>query len=180
MLASLFSFCSLPNAAADLLLIPNGLSPALLTLRFIDHDVAQRQMITMAKKKAIIAPTQMKTKFVGRLDFCMNGALAVGGTVATGVVKVEGAGMLFEVAAPVVIAGRVFVPVADAVFAADEAEEGSVKGGKEATARTLGRKSKRERTLEEHGIRIVDDILCTAGPRKELLSCSGVLQVAGR
>ena len=118
----------------------------------------QRQIITMAKKKAMMAPTSMKTKFWGRFDFCMKCAAAVGGTVAIGVTKEVGAVRGCLDVAPVALAGN--ESVADAVFAADEADVGgSDKGGNErvSAAKTLRRRNRKTSILDEHGDRMMKE-----------------------
>lgn len=61
------------------------------TERLIDHATMPRQASTDSPMKPKAAPTAMKTVPSGTFDFCMYGALVVGGTVATGIsyVKLE-------------------------------------------------------------------------------------------
>lgn len=59
---------------------------ARLTERDSDHATRARHARTHAPKNPRIAPTTMKTLPSGRLDFCMNGAFAVLGTVGVGMV----------------------------------------------------------------------------------------------
>lgn len=50
----------------------------------MDQATSPLHAITMTATKPRKAPTPMKTVPSGRVDFCMNGALAVGGTVGGG------------------------------------------------------------------------------------------------
>lgn len=58
---------------------------AFLTLRLMDQATRPCQKSTQAPRKASTAPTTMKTVPSGRLDFCMNGASAVFGTIMVGI-----------------------------------------------------------------------------------------------
>lgn len=65
--------------------LPRETAPSpLLNLRLMDQAVRVRHKMMTRATKAIQAPTTMKTKFSGRLVFCMYGAPWVGGTVGAG------------------------------------------------------------------------------------------------
>lgn len=55
-----------------------------MNLLLTDQEVNMRQDTMTTATKAIHAPTMMKTKFSGRLFFCMYGAFEVGGTEGGG------------------------------------------------------------------------------------------------
>lgn len=64
----------------------NCAEAALWTDRCNDQAMRARQASTQAPKKPRAAPTQMKTVPSGRLDFCINAAALVSGTMSEGTV----------------------------------------------------------------------------------------------
>jgi hypothetical protein len=76
----------------------------------------------------------MNTKLFGKVDLCIKGAAAVGGTVATGIgPKVDKGGKPFEDVADV-IAGNEPVLVGAAVDDDDEGDEVELRAGNELAA----------------------------------------------
>ena len=67
---------------------------AFLTDLLIEYATNARHPITHSARNPSIAPTTMKTVPSGRDDFCMNGALAVYGTMRVGILAPSMVGTL--------------------------------------------------------------------------------------